>query len=150
MARLERVRELVAGPLNLEYLDEKARAGWKLAAIEWTREAEGEPGVRVEDLPYGSRVAADCLHLEENPAEMEVLRLIMEKIVEDLPLGRIARELNLGGRRTRDGAEWTQQAVFDLLPRLVDAGPRILEAADWPARRPAPGGGATSPSRPSA
>jgi hypothetical protein len=150
MARLERVREVIPGPVTREHLDEKARAGWKLAAVEWTREVDGEPGVHIEELPYGSRVASDCAHLEENPAEMEVLALIMEKIVEDLPLGRIAGDLNRSGHRTRDGGQWTQQAVFNLLPRLVDTGPRILAAADWPARRPAPGAEPTSPSRPSA
>lgn len=139
MARLECVREVISGPFTLDRLEEKARAGWKLAAVEWIRETEGESDApRLEEPPYGSRVASDCMHLEENPEEMETLALIMEKIVEDLPLGRIARELNLSGRRTRDGAPWTQQAVFHLLPRLVETGPRILGASDWPERRRLP------------
>ena len=38
MARLERVRETVSAPVTLDYLSQRARAGWRLSALEWVRE----------------------------------------------------------------------------------------------------------------
>ncbi len=138
MGKLERIREKPAGPLTPDYFAQKAREGWTLSAVEWTRGGNGTAG-GVEETPYGTRIGADCLHLEEDPDEMRTLSLILEKIVQDLPLSRIADELNLAGLRTRQGLRWTQPAIFDLMPRLVDIGPRILGDSGWPARRHLPG-----------
>ncbi len=138
MRKLERLRETPSGPVTPEYFAEKARQGWTLSMIEWSRPANGEAG-QGEEPPYGTQIGSDCAHLEDNPAEMRTLSLILEKIVQDLPLSRIADELNLAGLATRAGTRWTQPAVFVLLPRLVDVGPRILGHAGWPARRHLPG-----------
>ena len=83
------------------------------------------------ELPFGMRVASDCHHIEEDPAEAEVLRVIMRMVVDDRPLSKIADELNQRGHRTRAGNRWTMSDIFRLMPVLVDNGPRIFADAAW-------------------
>ena len=138
MPKHEQVRELVSGQLDPEHVRKRVEAGWKMVAVEWQREVEGSGGngngVR-EEVPYGLQVADDCFHLVDNPREREALVLMMDLIVQDHPLSFVARELNLKGYRTREGAPWSQVSVFNLMPRLVDAGPRIFSSEEWEARR---------------
>lgn len=138
MVKIERIREVFSGPPEVEYLRRKTEEGWRLAAVEWTREVKGgEAGAAepFDDVPFGLRIASDCTHLEEEPTEKEALVVMMELIVEDYPLGRVASELNRKGYRTRQGTKWTPGAVFDLIPRLVEVGPRIFTSKDWIARK---------------
>ncbi len=128
MARIERWREILTEPFNNQRLQEKQKEGWKLVGLEWERrtEAEGMEGETwTEEVPYGLRVANDCLHLEENPAERGVLKLILGLIAADHPLSKVAEALNSRAYRTRRGIPWTQTAVFDLLPRLIEAAPQL-------------------------
>jgi hypothetical protein len=131
MANVERMREFVSGPPSAEHLARRAGEGWTLIALVWARTRESGGGPSQEDVPYGMRVASDCLHLEEDPAEMEVLASMLDLVVKDLPLGRVAAELNGRGYRTRAGGQWTQPAVFQMLPRLVDIGPRVFSRREW-------------------
>ncbi len=137
MPKIERIREELSCLPSAEYLQYKAAAGWKLAAIEWEREAEtdAQAGALKLEVPFGLRVAKDCVHLEENPAEKEILMLAMELIVQDRSLSQVAEELNRRGFWTRDGLKWGPVPVFDLLPRLVEVGPRIFSSEDWAERR---------------
>lgn len=137
MAKVERIRELVTGSVDLEYMRQKTEAGWKLVALEWRREIEGEeaPQIIVEDIPYGLRVASDCSRLEEDTQERGVLMKMMELIVQDYSVTQVARELNNGGLRTRDGGYWTPVSVFNMLPRLIEVGPKIFSSDEWEARR---------------
>lgn len=138
MAKMERIREVVRGPLDPEYVRQRSEAGWELVAVEWQRPAEGgeqEPARSAEDVPYGFRVANDCLHLEENPSEMDALTLILELIVQDRSLSHMAEMLNQRGFRTREGAEWSVVGVYNLLPRLIEVSPRILTTEAWTERR---------------
>ena len=73
--------------------------------------------------------------LEENPDEHQVLLLTMELIVQDQRLSQVAEELNKRGFRTRAGFAWNPASVFELLPRLIEAGPRIFTSAEWLERR---------------
>jgi hypothetical protein len=137
MSKLQRVREVPSGPLSQDYVSQKAKEGWKLTAVEWEREVEepaGQPGPLSEEVPYGLRVSADCSHLEENASEKQTLVLMMDLIVQDAPLSLVAEELNRKGFRTRAGANWTPGSVFDMLPRLIQVGPRIFSSAEWTAR----------------
>ena len=137
MSKLQRVREVPSAPLTQDYVSQKAKEGWKLTAIEWEREVDepaAQPGPLTEDAPYGLRVSADCSHLEENTAEKQALVLMMDLIVQDAPLSLVAEELNRKGFRTRAGANWTPGSVFDMLPRLIQVGPRIFSSTDWSAR----------------
>lgn len=137
MAKLERVREAFAGRLDLEDINRKITAGWRLVALEWERESsEAElPKRRLQEPPYGLKVAEDCVHLDENPQEMEILHEIMELIVQDFSLPRMAEELNRRGFATREGKPWTTLAIFNVFPRLIDATPEIFSTEQWSDRR---------------
>lgn len=138
MARYEKIREVVTGPVDQEAWKQKTDAGWKLVALEWRREIEGEesgPSIVMEEIPYGLRVAADCARLEEDPDERSVLVQMMELIVQDNSVSQVATELARRGLKTRDGKPWNPVAVFNMLPRLIEVGPRIFSAEDWEERR---------------
>ena len=137
MSKLQRVREVPSAPLSQDYVSQKAKEGWKLTAVEWEREVDepaAQPGPLTEEVPYGLRVSADCSHLEENATEKQALVLMMDLIVQDAPLSLVAEELNRKGFRTRAGANWTPGSVFDMLPRLIQVGPRIFSSTDLSAR----------------
>ena len=138
MANIERVRESVEGSLDAHYVQQRESAGWRLVAVEWQRElaeAAPEPAPRVEETPFGVRVAGDCEHLEENPQEMQFLLTMMELIIQDVSIVKIAEELNRKGYRTRKGSEWGPIAVFNMLPRLIELTPRIFATEEWVERR---------------
>ncbi len=137
MSKVERVREVLSSPPSAEYWQEKAAEGWRPVAVEWEREVEGadSDGPLREEVPYGLQVSDDCLYLEENPAEVEALRLMLEQIVADRPLSVAAEELNRRGFRQRSGAQWTQVVVFNMLPRLIEVAPRIYSSAEWNEKR---------------
>lgn len=136
MPNRDRFREEITGPLTPEMLERKAVEGWRPVAIEWEREtADGVPGRVMEAVPFGLRVAADHVHLEENAAEVEAMLAILEGIVADWPMSRIAADLNRRGYQMRNGFSWTQTAVFELLPRLIEFGPRLFNRTEWVERR---------------
>ncbi len=138
MARFERVRQDVSASFGPDDLRRQSELGWKLVAVEWERELPEEavaptvPG----DVPFGLRVANDPPpRLEENPAEREILFLIMELTIQDGPYSAIADELNRRGYRTRQGMKWTPVSVFQMLPRLIEVGPVIFATEEWRQRR---------------
>jgi len=138
MAKVERVRELLGKPLEPEYVKLRAEAGWKLVAVEWEREveeAEEAPRQVGEEVPYGLRVGDDCLHLIENPVETQVLIQMLDGIVQDYPFSIIADELNRSGLRNRDGSKWEAVSVYNMLPRLIQVGPRIFSSEEWQVRK---------------
>jgi Recombinase len=138
MSKLERIREKFTGPLEMDYLRERERAGWRLVAVEWERESEAEdttPEPALEEAPFGQRVAGDCERLEDNPREMQFLLSMMELIIQDISLTKVAEELNRKGYRTRKGVEWGPVAVFNMLPRLIELTPRIFASEEWIERR---------------
>lgn len=139
MAKMERVRETIHGTLNLDDMQHKYAAGWRLTALEWEREAAGDelasPGAHLHELPFGLRVAADCAHLEEDPTEMKALNTMMELIVQDISMQRMADELNRAGFRTRSGQPWTTVSIFQIFPRLIEVTPQIFNEEGWQSRR---------------
>jgi len=137
MASYERERESVSAVPNEEQIRKRAAAGWRVAAIEWEREAKPQPiPVRSPvEIPYGLRVSADCFHLEEDPEERRNLVVVMDCMVDDRPLSHAVNELNQRGARTRAGRDWTSSDVFNLLPRLIEAGPKIFASPDWAQQR---------------
>jgi hypothetical protein len=141
MAKTQRLRDVLAGSPTLEYLNHMGSSGWRLVALEWERESDSpgsdsrEPVVQELEVPYGMQITDDGLHLVENPAENRVLESAINMIVDDAPMSGVADELNRQGLRTRKGARWTPAAVFDLLPRMIEAGPRIFTKEEWTFRR---------------
>jgi len=137
MPKIERIREVVTGSVDMDYVRRKTEAGWKLVAMEWRRELPGDDkeAVLIEEIPYGLRVASDCSRLEEDPDERLVLMQMMELIVQDYSITLVASELNKRGLRTRSGGFWTPVSVFNLLPRLIEVGPNIFSSDEWESRR---------------
>jgi Recombinase len=145
MAKHERIREAVKGPLDTDYIRKREQEGWRLVGVEWEVEWERDSesatsvspqaGSNAEDAPFGTRVAGDCERLEENPTEMEFLLSMMELIIQDISISKVAEELNRKGFRTRKGTEWGPVAVFNMLPRLIELTPRIFATEQWVERR---------------
>jgi hypothetical protein len=142
MKKTEWMRDEMSTNPTAEYMQQKEAAGWRPVAIEWRREIEVMPdpaqpggGSDAEEIPYGMQIAADCRHLEDNPGEMQVLKLLAELIVQDVSFPQMAETLNQRGFRTRDGRNWSPLAVFKLTPRLVEVTPRILSGAEWETRK---------------
>ena len=138
MASIERVHEsaeVLPGP---DEIRRRAADGWKLVALTWQREIGpgGKPQV-VEEIPYGLMISDDCHHLIENPGEKQVLMLAMDLIVQDQKISQVTDALNARGFKTRDGKRWTAADVFNLLPRLIDTGPKIFVSNEWITRHAA-------------
>ena len=133
----ERIREQLSRALTVEDLETRRREGWRAVAIEWERPATSHDGeVLLEaEVPYGLQIADDCLHLRENPTERRAMTLMLELIVDDHPLSKVADELNRRGYTTRRGSPWAQASVFDLLPRLTEAAPEIFSTQGWSEQR---------------
>ena len=139
MANRERIREALQSLPTLEYLVERIEAGWKPVAIEWEREtaAGAVPSARgtVQEIPYGLRVSDDCTGLVESETERQIIIAALDMIVEDRPLSEIAAELNRRGYTPRDATQWTPSALFTLLPRMIQVGPRVFRSDEWATRK---------------
>jgi len=156
----EKIRDQVGEPITLDYFQKRWTEGWRVTAIEWQREVGGESGQGAPELepaanpvpapmtvpvapgtqqpaevPYGLRISVDGSQLEANPDEMALMMVILQEIVKDQPFSLIAGHLNGRRLKTREGRDWTSADVFELLPRLIDAGPQLLKSSEWPARR---------------
>src|SRR5260370_32008851 len=81
-----------------------------------------------EEIPYGLRVAADCVHLEAHPTERESLLLMLELIVQDRTLSEVAAELNDRGFRNRRGGGRGPAGVCHTPPRVSAVGPPALSS----------------------
>jgi hypothetical protein len=139
MPKKERIRESLAGFPTLDHLIERKESGWKLVALEWERDAADGPlsgnDRVIEEIPYGLKVADDCSGLVENDFEKQIIIIALDMIVEDCPLSQIAEELNRRGYKTRDDKPWTPSALFVLLPRMIQVGPRLFTSSEWTSRR---------------
>lgn len=132
----ERIRQTVSGALRAEDIEKFEKQGWTATAIEWQREVSGRAAApEVEDPPFGLRVGDNCLSLEEDPDEGRILVTMMELMIQDGPYSSIAQELNRRGFSTREGAKWNPVSVFKMLPRLIEAGPKIFSSEEWQRRR---------------
>jgi hypothetical protein len=136
MPKKERIRESLTGLPTLEYLMQRIELGWRPSAIEWERDIT-EPGARpyTEEIPYGLQVSDDCSGLVENPAERETITIAIDMIVDDCPLSKVAHELTVRGYKMRNGESWTPSALFSLLPRMIQVGPRLFTSEEWTTRR---------------
>ena len=138
MSHSERTRQVITGQFGPDDFERKIAEGWRPVVIEWERAlaAETTGATRpAPEVPFGLRVSGDCAHLEDDPQEREILFQIMELTIQDGPYSGIAEELNRRGYRTRDGSRWTPVSVFQMLPRLIEAGPGILMSEEWRQRR---------------
>jgi hypothetical protein len=139
MAYFERMRDQVSGVFSPEIMQQRAAAGWQLVSIEWRRELPDSEApsemVTAEEIPYGLRISDDCKRLEVDAAENKVLLLMMDLLAQDFSYSSIVSDLNEKGFRTREGRPWNRIAVFNMMPRLIEVGPRIFSSDEWEQRR---------------
>lgn len=139
MAYFERMRDVVSGAFSAQVIQQRAAAGWQMVAIEWRRElpASGAPqeAAFAEEIPYGMRISDDCKRLEVEPHENEILLRMMDLLAQDFSYASIVSDLNEAGFRTREGRPWTRTAVFNMMPRLIEVGPRIFSSQEWVQRQ---------------
>lgn len=135
MPYYERMRDVVSEPFSPDIIRQRTAAGWQMTAIEWRRElpdAEAPAaGEFDEDVPYGLRVSADCKRLEADPVEHQILMLMMEMLADDRSYAEIVAALNVKGFRMRNGQPWNRVAVFRMIPRLIEVGPRFFSSLEW-------------------
>jgi hypothetical protein len=60
---------------------------------------------------------------------------MMDLLAQDFSYSSIVSDLNEKGFRTRDGKPWSRVAVFNMMPRLIEVGPRIFSSVEWEKRR---------------
>ena len=139
MAYFERVRDVVSEPFSPEIIRQRTASGWQMVSIKWRRELPDSesptPGGYNEDIPYGLRISDDCQRLEVDPLENRTLMLMMELLVQDFSYSHIVSDLNEKGFRMRDGRPWNRVAVFNMIPRLIEVGPRFFSTDEWDKRR---------------
>src|SRR5947207_12861899 len=136
MRHTVRFREPITKFPDSESINRRLQEGWRLSALEWERETEMEsrlPALPME-VPYGLKVSSDCWHLEEDSREIAVLEEIMEMLLLDYSCSRVDDDLNTRGHRMRDRAKWDPVSIFNLLPRIVEVGPRIFSDEEWRVR----------------
>jgi hypothetical protein len=140
MAHFERIRDVISGPFSSEIIGQRTAAGWQLVSIEWRRELPDleapTEGAFSEDIPYGLRISDDCQRLEIEPTENQALMLMMDLLGQDFSYSHIVSDLNEKGFRTRDGKPWSRVAVFNMMPRLIEVGPRLFSSGEWKTRQP--------------
>src|SRR5580692_7964039 len=139
MAHFERIRDVMSGPFSPEVIRQRTAAGWQMVSIEWRRElpdSEAPPDRGFnEDIPFGLRISDDCQRLEVDPHENQMLLLMMDLLAQDFSYASIVSDLNEKGFRTRAGKPWSRVAVFNMMPRLIEVGPRIFNSDEWEQRR---------------
>lgn len=139
MAYFERIRDVISGAFSPEVIQQRTAAGWQMVSIEWRRELpDRETPTEAafgETIPYGLRISEDCQRLEVDPRENQVLMLMMELLGQDFSYSSIVSDLNEKGFRMRDGGPWNRIAVFNMMPRLIEVGPRMFLSDDWKSRQ---------------
>jgi hypothetical protein len=139
MAYFERIRDVISSPFSPDVIGQRTQAGWQMVSIEWRRElpdAEApSEGVFDEVIPYGLRISDDCARLEPDPTEHQVLMEMMEMLAQDFSYSAIVSSLNEKGFRMRDERPWSRIAVFKMIPRLIEVGPRFFNSDEWELRR---------------
>ena len=139
MAHFERIRDVISGPFSPEVIQQRTAAGWQMVSIEWRRELPDREvpteGAFRENIPYGLRISDDCQRLEVDPRENQVLMLMMDLLGQDFSYSSIVSDLNEKGFRMRDGGAWNRIAVFKMMPRLIEVGPRMFLSDEWKIRQ---------------
>ncbi len=139
MAYFERMRDAISQPFSPEIIQQRTGAGWQMVSIEWRRElpdSEAPPdNAFAEDIPYGLRISEDCKRLEVHPAENQVLLLMMDLLAQDFSYSAIVSDLNEKGFRQRNSHPWNRVALFNMMPRLIEVGPRLFSSDEWEQRR---------------
>jgi DNA invertase Pin-like site-specific DNA recombinase len=129
LARFERRQvALVSVAEELNTRDASGRLVVRILASvsRWERDANGERtrdvlqvkktnGERVGNVPFGSQLAEDGVHLEPAPHEQRLLARMRALEHEGRSVQEIVDDLNRNGFQTRRGTRWRYQHVAHLL-----------------------------------
>jgi hypothetical protein len=130
MPYFERVKDRISGPFSPTLISERQSAGWQMVAIEWRRELPESEAPHApehaEEIPYGLRLSDDGMRLEIDPYENSVLIQMMDLLVQDFSYSQIVSDLNERGLRTRDNTPWDRVGLHQMMPRLIEVGPRLF------------------------
>ena len=95
---------------------ERLIIGARTKAALGAKKARGE---RVGHIPFGLRLAADGLHLEEDPTEQATLRKVEELRASGMSLRQIAAHLNSNAITKREGAPWNHVNLHRIFYRAA-------------------------------
>ena len=94
-------------------------------------------GERVGHIPFGKRLAANAVHLEDDPTEQATLRQVAALKASGLSLRQMAGHLNEKGFLKRDGSPWNHvESPYPLHARRLTVRINGIRA-DWTAKAPA-------------
>ncbi len=82
-------------------------------------QAKKARGERVGYVPFGFRLSADGVHLENDVREQDVLRQIFELRQSGLSTREVAYELNIRGAFNRGGAKWNHASIHRAIMKLA-------------------------------
>ena len=105
---------LMRGIVDLFAQYERAVIRSRTKAAMAVKQARGE---RVGNLPFGSGLGADGVHLIESPAELAALAVIREQRAQGQSIRDIAKHLDASGIPSR-GERWHKTLVGRLVQRL--------------------------------
>jgi DNA invertase Pin-like site-specific DNA recombinase len=97
-----------------------------MSVSQWEREAISERtktalqhkkarGQRVGSVPYGYRLDADGVMLNEDAEEQEIIHAVEKFHAAGLSLGKIAAQLGTHGYTSRGGGKWHPQTIKNIL-----------------------------------
>ena len=114
-----------------------AAHGLLITGREVSHGAEGTHSGNVERIAHSGTSGGtdDCTGLVESQTERQIIITALDMIVEDCPLSQVAAELDRLGHTTRDGNAWTPSALFTLLPRMIQVGPKVFRSEEWETRK---------------
>ena len=144
MRRTECLREAVSKWPNSDEIRERASSGWRLAAIEWEREVEeahappAPDGLAGEEIPFGTRIAGDCVHLEHRDAQAACVGILFADAPPRFEIqfgdgGWFVDQLDLAVPALQRRVDMPRFVA--LTPRLIEVAPRILSGAEWDNRK---------------
>lgn len=87
---------------------ERKLIGERTKAALQSKKSKGE---RVGQVPFGYRLQANGVHLEADPVEQEILRLIANLKTKGHSSRAIAAELNKSGHKTKENKYWTHVQI---------------------------------------
>ena len=139
MAYFERMRDVISQPFSPEIIQQRTGAGWQMVSIEWRRElpdAEAPP-----DNAFSEEIPLRPAHLRGLQAPGGRTRRKPGPADHDGPTGTRLHVLGHRERSEREGIPpaqrhpWSRIAVFNMMPRLIEVGPRLFSSDEWEQRR---------------
>ena len=104
---------MITGMLGMLDQWERMTIARKLARGRTSKASKGDKPAGV--CPYGYQYTADKKHIELNPAEAPIVRMIYTEGQKGTSLDKIARMLNQKGLKTRRGCDWQKGNLHIIL-----------------------------------